>query len=523
VTVVNCLGKDQAAHDYAIGLAKAIRDAGRRVVLLSDRYGQASDLTMASDWNDLQRRWQVIGGPEARFIGLASHDDENAAAIINKAHLNYVVTHRRSATWVRQTLRNIRYLVNPSLMSLDRTLLHVPAFIVGSGPSLSRNRQHMAEASKVGVVIGVNGGGQALDVAPHVTLAIESEDTRALLGDTRDSIRAFGICCHPEVLEHGTGPLSPVYISNPSGAVDAFTGVRRLECSVSATTAAINLARTMGCSPIVLVGQDLAFTGGALYAQETGGGTVGEDGTCEWGERQATIPRQNSHLPGFQSLVDLEAWGGGTVQSNNDFRLVTGYLGDAAKHWPACNYELWDCTEGGARKPGWVELPLADAVRVLQHRGLPSPTPEELRTLHGALSPIATRDQLVGFLRAQADLTRAARGRGAILTDLCQRLATEPAGRLPGPVSDLIGWAAKLTEWTDSATSNAMFVALEEFEQSRHLEDEAEERVAERAALAGACMEMDEKLGELETWLTEALAELTAECRSRHTRRWPNA
>ena len=40
--------------------------------------------------------------------------------------------------------------------------------------------------------------------------------------------------------------------------------------SGSVSTVALGMARMLGCSPIVLVGQDLAYSGGCTYATGTG-------------------------------------------------------------------------------------------------------------------------------------------------------------------------------------------------------------------------------------------------------------
>ena len=55
-----------------------------------------------------------------------------------------------------------------------------------------------------------------------------------------------------------------------SSALEELTGCGGLPMSGSVSTVAFGLARLLGCSPIVLVGQDLAYSGGRTHAAGTG-------------------------------------------------------------------------------------------------------------------------------------------------------------------------------------------------------------------------------------------------------------
>ena len=150
------------------------------------------------------------------------------------------------------------------------------AFIVGAGPSLGKNCELLARAAKKGIVFAVNSSALALGrrgVTPQVVACMESIDLSELLSQVPyldQVVRAFSLTAHPKTMRTGAGPLLPVYEGLPQFA--PLIGLGRangLAVCGSVSTLAFSLAQRLGCSPIVLVGQDLAYTDGQAYAAGT--------------------------------------------------------------------------------------------------------------------------------------------------------------------------------------------------------------------------------------------------------------
>ncbi len=149
----------------------------------------------------------------------------------------------------------------------------VPAIICGAGPSLNRHLPKLAELKD-----------RALLFAPGSAIRVVDPHFGAFLDPyPAQSERMVGGCkvpCFytgrwlPDARRKAEGPL--LYVSGTehplSRWIDGELGIGRQPvfegtCAVHLAT---ELARLMGCDPIVFVGMDLAYTDGELYAEGVG-------------------------------------------------------------------------------------------------------------------------------------------------------------------------------------------------------------------------------------------------------------
>jgi hypothetical protein len=256
----------------------------------------------------------------------------------------------------------------------------VPAFIVGAGPSLDKNAEELREASRRGLVIAVNSSANALaarGIVPHLVVCIESLDLSAKLAKLPwldEVARAFSLTSSPANLRTGKGPLLPLVENLPAFArLHELLGGPGAEVGGSVSTVALWLAKTLGCSPLVLVGHDLAFTGNATYASGTSyegsKARISNDGTAvefEWNE---AIKKAHGVAAGpladRAALVMVDAWGGeGLVPSGVMFSTFRAWFEVAAAVFAVTDprLELVNATEGGARLRGFAEERLRDVV-----------------------------------------------------------------------------------------------------------------------------------------------------------------
>jgi hypothetical protein len=189
--------------------------------------------------------------------------------------------------------------------------------------------------------------------------------------------------------------------------VQGLLGVPGVAVCGSVSTAVFSLAHSLGCNPIVFLGQDLAYTGGRTHAggsfwDESRARVSAETGQLElsWSETLKKVGHRNTSEP----VVELPAWGGeGTVVSGPTFTGIRTWLEAAAATLAQQQPELRlvNATEGGARLQGFEERTLRELLD-----GLPevSITARDLAACAAARRPGLTREEVARWAAHQADL-----------------------------------------------------------------------------------------------------------------------
>ncbi|MCC6748516.1 MAG: motility associated factor glycosyltransferase family protein [Deltaproteobacteria bacterium] len=270
-----------------------------------------------------------------------------------------------------------------------------PAIVVAAGPSLKRNVELLREVGERAVIVAVNTSLRALEragVRAHLVVALELLDVSQQLADlelNRECPRAVSMTANPALIANAPGPVFPLVDRLPFFAPTAeAAGLgRSLGVGGSVANAAFSLARELGAPRIVLLGQDLAYTGGEAYAP----GTVfekmrvaveGGRATLSALEAKRAIAASCPQADTTREVEEVEqvtAWGGaGTVPTTGAFN----YFRYIFEEWAAEQHglELVNATEGGARIAGFSERPFADVLAELPPpRPVPLPTEPRIR------------------------------------------------------------------------------------------------------------------------------------------------
>ena len=290
----------------------------------------------------------------------------------------------RGSLIVGQTLANLPRLAHiPLATRLHKPLAGTPAFIVSAGPSLDRNGPHLARAAQHGTIFAVNTSAPAVMAygAPiDALVVIESLDARR-------SMAHAASYAHNVVLDLSAAPQNfdiparqqLVFIAkNPTyDGLSAALQTPPLVYGASVATAAMSLAYAWGADPIVLVGTDLAYTGGRVYAASTpfadmhvvvqANDYIRLEGCPERDE--AYTHKGLKTQPRRRSVITADAWGGqGHVLTGYELVLFRQWF-ESAAHSLQGRRRLVNATEGGARIAGYQELPLASLIDQL-------PTPD---------------------------------------------------------------------------------------------------------------------------------------------------
>ncbi len=157
----------------------------------------------------------------------------------------------------------------------------VPAVISGAGPSLNDDLEVLRGIEDSALIIA---GGSAISaltsngIEPHLNVAIDPNEQEVRCLEKMKLMKSpfiYSHRLHPEVFSLFNAPLG--FLTTSSGGtlerwIEKELGIDSKSMDLgdgafSVTTLGIALALALGCAPIILVGVDLAYTGGRRYAK----------------------------------------------------------------------------------------------------------------------------------------------------------------------------------------------------------------------------------------------------------------
>ncbi len=196
------------------------------------------------------------------------------------ARANQEAKQKNGALYRNNTLRNVRSIAAEADAAVLRDAFGgLPALVIGAGPSLDRNIADIAAHRDRALIIAADTALRPLlaaGIQPHIVVAADPSETNArhlcdLPPCPATALVAEG-SVDPEALCVFTGRTFFCRVGDHDPW--PWLNERGIDCGKlrswgSVLTTAFDLARTMGCSPIVFAGADLAFTDGRPYARGT--------------------------------------------------------------------------------------------------------------------------------------------------------------------------------------------------------------------------------------------------------------
>ncbi|MDR0622098.1 MAG: DUF115 domain-containing protein [Deltaproteobacteria bacterium] len=329
----------------------------------------------------------------------------------------------------------------PDLMLLKGRFPVRPAFVVGAGPSLSKNGRLLAEAMGRSVIFCASAALRpllALGVRPDVVLLLESSDTSQylrlssaeaeLLGDKVVLAAASG--SHPNHFQV-EGFHKGLFHLNGGEAQLLGRGLF-LPQGGNAGTAAFALAYVWGLNPLVLVGQDQSYEGNFLHVAGTADSVIDEN---------------------MGSTIVVPAVGGGTVETNTSLLASLGWYQEAAATIRRSAKGPWliNSTARGAAIRGFEEIPLSEVLSLIDPSvppvdipalisGIPKPSAQEikydLKQMSGLISSLK-RILQINTQKCLLEMMATAQASAFMAQILGPAMA---AGNKPGILKNLI-WA----------------------------------------------------------------------------------
>ncbi len=254
--------------------------------------------------------------------------------------------------FIENRLKNLSVIHHQQLLEhLKDAFVGVPAIIVAGGPSLNKNIHLLSQAKGRSVIIAADTVLPALlahGVTPDFTSCIDMQDiTLEKIVEVAEEAKGTSLICSswltPAVTKNF--PARQVYWSftakNMEKWLNNLLGGKILTTGAG-TVAQLNFtaAYLLGCSPIVFVGQDLAFSAEESHALHTA--LTGRD--------------ELKSLQDRGEIMWVDGYGGGKVPT---YRAYLGFKHHFEQSMAVIkDRHFINATEGGARLEGAEELPL---------------------------------------------------------------------------------------------------------------------------------------------------------------------
>lgn len=253
-----------------------------------------------------------------------------------------------SGKWTANLFENIWQTYNSAgINTLNNVFRNRPAIVVSAGPSLNKNLHHLHKAKGKAIIVCVGTALRVLlkeGIVPDLVVTIDGGEPNArhFEGvDYRDIPLVFYPIVHPDILK---GSQTENFVSMGTTGIDWWLNQYIEDKGVLATggsvaNTAFDLAIQMGCNPIVLVGQDLAYSDGHSHAK----------GTTQSENPEANIKKD---------LFYVEDVFGGQVLTDKVLNIYREWFEAHIKKHPERLYI--DATEGGAKIHGTEIMRLID-------------------------------------------------------------------------------------------------------------------------------------------------------------------
>lgn len=259
--------------------------------------------------------------------------------------------------FIANRLRHLSAIHHQHLIdSLANVFEGLPAILVAGGPSLDKNIHLLQQAQDKAVIFGVDSVLPTLvkaGVRPHFLTSIDPQELafEKMANTPLNGLSVPLICMswiNPKVPK--TFPASTVYWTFSAKPFEAWLhqllGGTTLTGGAG-TVAHLNMlaALIMGCSPIILIGQDLSFTPNrsshtrdVFFANEK---------------------KARAYAEASDQLITSPAWGGGQTQTTRSFFGMKRYFERMMADTPRT---FINATEGGVHLEGAEDLPLSLAL-----------------------------------------------------------------------------------------------------------------------------------------------------------------
>lgn len=267
---------------------------------------------------------------------------------------------------LNQILKNVKHLNSSSNPAYLRDKFKgIPAIVVAAGPSLNKNIKHLQKAQGKAVIVAVDTiVSRLLDegITPDFVCSVERgslvyeyfykdknmPETVTLVGPIVLDPRIFETFKGEKLLPFRTEVNEFRWLQH----ILDLEGDIGMKMGMSCAHVAFGTAQLLGCSPITLIGQDLAY--GATEGETHASGTTYDNLTN-------TSSNKNDEF--------IEGYYGETVRTTRIWSLFRYWYERVVKE---LNLDVINATEGGAKINNTRQMSLEDMIEQYCLEGIPS-------------------------------------------------------------------------------------------------------------------------------------------------------
>lgn len=315
-------------------------------------------------------------------LALASEDVRAAVAQISRAkdYVDISVGTRVSdlKVWGGITMQNAGGIMSsPSVRELFGRFRGFPAVIVSAGPSLDKQLPLLAKYRDRLLIICIGqalGSLRTVGIEPDLVHILESKSVAHQLSRVGSSDNVNLVVTNDVTPALFEVPVRSRFVATPAADTVGrwIAGVLGREGWVfggsTVSHGSVSLAFALGANPIMLIGQDLAYTDGRHYAKGSAYDkvtvTIGDDGfsSIDSASRAEMLGHGKNRAPRRVRVVWVDGWYGEKVPTSPAYAgFIDGYRTLAT----ACRQrgsDILNCTEGGARIAGLEHVSFAEAL-----------------------------------------------------------------------------------------------------------------------------------------------------------------
>jgi hypothetical protein len=294
--------------------------------------------------------------------------------------------------WINHIFRNVHHIYSSTPVSdLFGKFKGIPGLIVSAGPSLKKNVKMLNDLKEKVLIVCVDTALKVLQkygVVPHIVMTLDSQkySLKHFLGLMNSkAILMADIVSYPRLIESYEGEkilstTSKFYNDEKGNSkrettpvwdwVEKFTGpIGDIQSGGSVATSVFDFLLNLGCESIILVGQDLAYTGREIHCT----GTYHNDDWLPGISRFSNLETINQKVIRKRKIQYIEAYNGkGKVISDFVFDIYRYWFNESAGK---VKIPVINATEGGARMDNTIEKTLKEILSVVK---TPDKTPDEI-------------------------------------------------------------------------------------------------------------------------------------------------
>lgn len=271
--------------------------------------------------------------------------------IKNRMEIDFYSTLRNEDYCNFNTIQNINDIASTYDMSYHKNRYkHIPALIVGAGPSLENNIEEIKTFNGIVFVIGRTMTPIIdLDIRPDFVVSLDPFD---VIYETFDKYKVHDIplitltSSNSKVVKGSKGPKYFLHNTTMTSQLFSMKVNPCLDLYGSVSTLAVSSAKYMGCSPIIFVGQDLAYTGNKTHSDLA---------------FKSSKNRENNILNTVKQLPKVRGYYGNEVSTNYVWSSIIGWLEDFIYKTKDDTIYV-NATEGGAYIEGAEHISLKECI-----------------------------------------------------------------------------------------------------------------------------------------------------------------